>query len=207
MGLELERHRLEEPAEPPLAGRVGRGAGLPRPRSERADADDGPAPARDQSRNGVLEGEERSLEVQIEEQIPHLLGRLVDRGPLPGAGVQDDDVEASPLLERLPDGALDLPGIGDVGRNGERSRTRCREVRDRAAEFGSRASEAGDRASLGDECLGDREAEAPARAGDERDLASQARRGTHPPTARDGWYSRPERSSNGRSQGRPSTWR
>ena len=116
------------------------------------------------------------------------------------AGIEDHDVESPPLGDRDADRALDLAGHGEVGR-GREAFARARELGGRALEFGARARDQADRRSLGRERVGDREAQSAAPAGDQRHLAGEPHRSS---SAGAMPWSRSERSTIGRSQGRPS---
>src|SRR5439155_1595544 len=83
---------------------------------DRADADDAPAALALEGGDGGLDAEEHRLEIEIDDAIPFLLGRFLDRvEPCEAARAVDEDVEATRLADDAIERARDLRGAGRVG--------------------------------------------------------------------------------------------
>jgi len=75
-------------------GRVG----SPLPTHHRSDVDDLARPLRHQVWQDVLAAEERSLEVDVHDEVPFLFLQLNDRSERGHAGIVDEDVDSAELL-------------------------------------------------------------------------------------------------------------
>jgi hypothetical protein len=126
-------------------------------------------------------GVERALEVHVDHQLDLLGIELEERAVGPDAGVGDDDVQAPERLDGVRDGGSDLLEVAHVAR-----------ARDGAleAEIVAAARRQPDRRSGGRQPAGDRRADAPAGAGDERDLAFELAHRTPIRTSTSSWSRR-----------------
>ncbi len=106
-----------EPELAGLRGAVGRvGGARVADAGHRADVDDRAAASLDEGRDGVLAGEERAQEVDVQD-LGVVLDRRLGEGEVPGdGGVVDQDVEAAEPRDGVGDHRLAVGFAGDVGR-------------------------------------------------------------------------------------------
>ena len=135
-----------------------------------------------QVRHACLGDEKRAARVDAEHQIEPLCRRLLDAAERQRAGVVDADIDAAERGDRCLDGARDLVLEADVARQRQRAAARRLDLGDRrvdsAFELGVRLLRLGDDGDVGAvtrRALGDGEADAAARPGDEQRLAGEPR--------------------------------
>ena len=167
-----KRHRQAE--QPGLRRRIVGLADVALLADHRRDAHDPPGAAFEHLRQRGLTEEERAREVDLEHAMPVVVGHLQHRVIAGDPGVVDEDVEASVLLDHLPDDAPAVFGKADVaavdaGLHAVRL-DRLAGLRDLVLVA---AVAGGDRGALLGERQADRGADAATAAGDERDPAGQ----------------------------------
>ncbi len=113
---ELQRHRFREASEPVLGGHVGRLEGRGPQRMRRADVDDAPPLARLHAGHRRPHAVKGRGEVDGDDGVPLLDGKVLDGAHVLDAGVVDEDVDAAEIALGLGDHLRDLRRPQHVGR-------------------------------------------------------------------------------------------
>ena len=142
--------------------------------ADRRDVDDAALAVLQHVPAEALAGQERALQVERDDGVESVLGKLLGRGAERRAGAVDEHVDPTEPRDDVGDGAVDGRRVGDVRRE------RCRRPaggRDRGACLGGAIGvhvDDGDRRARLRETGGDRSAEPTRPTGDHRDAVLEA---------------------------------